>query len=211
MIVFTGIVKEMGRVTAAPPGRLSIAARKVLQGMEPGGSVSVNGVCLTVTEFDSGSFSVDVTPETLSRTNLGQLKSGDRVNLEPALALGGQLGGHLVQGHVDATARVVAVVRRKGEMTIRLEAPPGLMCYVVEKGFVAVDGISLTVVTRDATYFQISVIDYTRHYTTLGERRVGDMVNLEVDIIAKYVEQLSQTQRTGVTVEVLEKYGFLAG
>jgi len=209
--MFTGIIQEVGIVKAALPGKLVIAASHVLQGMEPGGSIAVNGACLTVTRFDSGSFSVDVTPETLSRTNLGLLKSGDRVNLEPPLALGGQLGGHLVQGHIDATARVVSVVRREEEMSLRLEASPELMRYVVEKGFVAIDGISLTVVSREAASFQISIIDYTRRHTTLGERKVGDLVNLEVDVIAKYVEQLSQTKRTGITVEHLEKHGFLAG
>ena len=211
MTMFTGIIQEVGIVKAAPPRKLAIAASHVLQGIEPGGSIAVNGACLTVTRFDSGSFSVDVTPETLSRTNLGLLKSGDRVNLEPPLALGGQLGGHLVQGHIDATARVVSVVRREEEMSLRLEASPELMRYVVEKGFVAIDGISLTVVSREAASFQISIIDYTRRHTTLWERKVGDLVNLEVDVIAKYVEQLSQTKRTGITVEHLEKHGFLAG
>ncbi len=209
--MFTGIIQEVGRVASVPSGRLIIAASRVLQGMELGGSIAINGACLTVTNLDAGSFSVDVTPETLERTNLGLLKTGDKVNLEPPLTLGGQLGGHLVQGHVDDTARVVSVVRGGGEMTVRLEASPRLMRYVVEKGFVAVDGISLTVVTRDATSFQVSVIDYTWKHTTLGDRQVGDLVNLEVDIIAKYVEQLSQTQSPGINVGFLEKHGFLVG
>ncbi len=209
--MFTGIIQEVGRVTSVPPGGLAIAASRVLQGMELGGSIAVNGACLTVTNFDTSSFSVDVVPETLKRTNLGLLKTGDKVNLEPPLTLGGQLGGHLVQGHVDDTARVVSVVGGGGEVTIRLEASPELMRYVVKKGFIAVDGISLTVVIRDATSFQVSVIDYTQRHTTLGGRKVGDFVNLEVDIIAKYVEQLSQTRGTGITVDFLEKHGFLVG
>ena len=209
--MFTGIIQELGRVTSPPPGRLTIAADRVLRGMELGGSISVNGACLTITNLEAGLFSADVVPETLKRTNLGLLKTGDRVNLEPPLALGGQLGGHLVQGHVDATARVAAVVQGGGQMTIRLETSPELMRYIVEKGFIAVDGISLTVVTRDATSFQVSVIDYTQRHTTLGSRQVGALVNLEVDIIAKYVEQLNQTRRSDITVGFLEKHGFLVG
>ncbi len=209
--MFTGIIQEIGRVTSAPPGRLTIAASRVLQGMELGGSVAVNGACLTITNLDAGSFSFDVVPETLGRTNLGLLRTGDRVNLEPPLSLGGQLGGHLVQGHVDGTARVASVVRGGGQVTVRLETSPQVMRYIVEKGFIAVDGISLTIVTRDTTSFQVSVIDYTQRYTTLGSRQVGDLVNSEVDIIAKYVEQLSQTQRPGITVNFLEKHGFLVG
>jgi riboflavin synthase len=209
--VFTGIIQEIGRVTSAPPGRLSMAASHVLRGMELGGSVAVNGACLTVTDLDTDSFSVDVTSETLRRTNLGLLRTGDRVNLEPPLALGGQLGGHLVQGHVDGTARVASVVRGNEEMSVKLEVSPELIRYVVEKGFVAVDGISLTVVTRDVASFQVSVIGYTRRHTTLGDRRVGDLVNLEVDIIAKYVERLSQSRGSGITVGFLERHGFLVG
>ena len=209
--MFTGIIQEVGRVTSAAPGRLTITAGSVLRGAELGGSIAVNGACLTITNLGSGSFSVDVMPETLRRTNLGLLKTGDRVNLESPLTLGGQLGGHLVQGHVDDTARVVSVIRDGEVITIRLEASPELMRYVVKKGFIAVDGVSLTVVTREATSFRVSVVDYTQRHTTLGSRKVGDLVNLEVDIIAKYVEQLSQTRSTGITVEFLEKHSFLVG
>ena len=202
-------MKEVGRVTLASPGRLVIAAGDVLRGMEPGGSIAVNGVCLTVTSTGAGSFSVDVMPETARRTNLGRLTAGDRVNLEPPLNMGEQLGGHLVQGHVDGTARVVSVVRGSGEMAIRLEAPPDLMRYVVEKGFIAIDGVSLTITGRDATSFGVSVVDYTRRHTTLGSFQAGDVINLEVDIIAKYVEQFSQTRRQGITVDFLEEHGFM--
>ncbi|MFC1894154.1 riboflavin synthase, partial [Chloroflexota bacterium] len=208
--VFTGIIQEVGKVSAVSPGRLTIVVSSVLRGAELGGSMAVNGVCLTITDLDTTSFSVDVVPETLARTNLGLLRTGDRVNLEPPLALGGQLGGHLVQGHVDGTARVASVVRGSGQMTIRLEAPTGQMRYIVEKGFITIDGVSLTVASRNSTSFQIAVIDYTRSHTTLGNRRVGDPVNIEVDIIAKYVEQLGQGQSTGITLDLLEKHGFLA-
>ena len=207
--MFTGIVEEVGKVSSVRPGNLVIAASDVLQGMELGGSINVNGVCLTITSFNTSSFSVDIMSETLKRSNLGLLSAGDRVNLERPLALGGRLGGHLVQGHIDATGRVAAV-RWDGEaMLVRFEAPSEVMGYVVEKGFMAVDGVSLTVVTKDTNSFQVSVVDYTRRHTTLGDRQVGDSVNLEVDIIAKYVEQLSQARSTGITVDFLQEHGFL--
>jgi len=209
--VFTGIIEEMGRVISASSAGLVIAASDVLHGMGRGASMAVNGVCLTVTNFDSSSFSVDVMPETLKRTNLGLLYAGDGVNLERALPLGGRLGGHLVQGHVDDTGRVTSITWEGGAMLFRFEAPPEVMQYVAEKGFIAVDGVSLTIVTKDTSSFQVSVVDYTRKYTTLGTKRVGDRVNLEVDIIAKYVKQLSQAYRPGITVDFLQEHGFLVG
>ena len=209
--MFTGIVEEVGRVTSAQSRNLVIATSKVLHGMEPGGSIAVNGVCLTITDLNTGSFSVDVMPETLKRTNLGLLCAGDGVNLECPLALGGRLGGHLVQGHVDNTGRVASVIRDGEAMLFRFEAPPQLMCYIVEKGFIAIDGVSLTVVAKDASSFRVSIVDYTRRNTILGSRQVGDLVNLEVDIIAKYVEQLSQGGDRGITIDFLEKNGFLVG
>ena len=207
--MFTGIVEEVGKVTAVRAGSLFITSGDVLQGMELGGSMDVNGVCLTVTSINAGSFSVDVMPETLKRSNLGLLSAGDSVNLERPLALGGRLGGHLVQGHVDATGRVGSIGWNDEAMLIRFEAPGEVMYYIVEKGFIAVDGVSLTVVTRDSNSFQVSVVDYTCRHTTLGNRRVGDSVNLEVDIIAKYVEQFMQVRRTGVTTDFLKEHGFL--
>jgi len=206
--VFTGIVEEVGRVTSASSQRLVIAASDVLQGMELGGSIVVNGVCLTITNFNTNSFSVDIMLETLKRTNLGLLWAGDEVNLERPLTLEKPLGGHLVQGHVDAMGSVASIIWDDEAMIIRFEAPPEVMRYMVEKGFIAIDGISLTIVTKDTSLFQVSVVDYTRKHTTLGSRRVGDLVNLEVDIIAKYVEQLSQTRNTGITVDFLQEHGF---
>ena len=206
--MFTGIIEEVGRVTSAQSGKLTIAAGDVLPGLELGGSIAVNGVCLTITNFNTSSFSVDIMPESLERTSLGLLRAGDRVNLERPLALGGQLGGHLVQGHVDDTGRVASIKWNGRAIIIRFEAPPEVMRYVVEKGFIAVDGVSLTVVTRDTSSFQVSIVDYTQEHTTLGSRQVGDLVNLEVDVIAKYVEQLSQAGNTGITVDFLQEHGF---
>jgi len=209
--MFTGIVEEVGRVTSAQLGKLVISASEVLQGIELGGSIAVNGVCLTITSFNTSSFSVDIMLETLRQTNLGLLSAGDEVNLERPLTLEKPLGGHLVQGHVDDTGRVVSIMWDGEAMLIRFEVPPEIMCYIVEKGFIAVDGVSLTVVAKDASSFQVSVVDFTRKHTTLGSRRVGDLVNLEVDIIAKYVEQLSHPRRSGITVSFLQEHGFLVG
>ena len=209
--MFTGITEEIGRVSLAKPSSLVIAASRVLEGMEAGDSMAVNGVCLTVTRCSSNSFSVDIMPETLGRTNLGLLRVGDEVNLERAVALGAKLGGHLVQGHVDDVVRVTSVTADGESKVMRFEAPLEVMRYIVAKGFVAVDGVSLTVVTRDASSFQVAIVDYTRKNTILGRKRVGDLVNLEVDIIAKYVERVSQAGRPGITVEFLQEHGFLVG
>jgi riboflavin synthase len=208
--MFTGIIEEVGRVVSAGAGKLVIAASDAMAGMENGASMAVNGVCLTVTDFDQSSFSVKVMPETLRRTNLGRLTSGDRVNLERALPLGGRLGGHLVEGHVDATGRVVSVTREGEARLISFYAPPEVMDYLVEKGFIAVDGVSLTIVSKDTGSFGVSVVDYTLKHTNLGNRRVGDTVNLEVDIIAKYVKQFSQAGSQGITIDFLREHGFVA-
>lgn len=207
--MFTGIVQEVGKVVMSRDGKLTVSAAKVLEGLELGASIGVNGACLTVTHFDSQLFSVDVMPETLKRSNLGLLKAGDKVNLERPMALGGELGGHLVQGHVDATGKAVSI-KRVGESTMfEVEAPAEIMRYIVEKGFIAVDGVSLTVIGRTENSFQVSIVGYTKENTIMGERRVGDTVNIEVDIIAKYVEQLYTGRPSGITKEMLAENGFL--
>jgi riboflavin synthase len=209
--VFTGIVEEVGKIVSARPGNLTVAAGKVLEGMENGASMAVNGACLTVTSFDDKSFSVEVMPETLDKTNLGMLKAGDGVNLERPLSLGGRLGGHLVQGHIDDTARVISVTPRGDSILVGFEAPPHLMAYIVEKGFIAVDGVSLTVVSKDNSSFKVSLVGYTRQHTILSKLRVGDMVNLEADIIAKYVEQFNRKPSSVITIDFLQEHGFLVG
>jgi riboflavin synthase len=179
----------------------------VLEGTRLGDSIAVNGACLTVSALDASSFSVDVMPETLKRTNLGQLYSGSRVNLERALMVGGRVGGHLVQGHVDATGKVVSLVSEAGAIIAKFATPPEVLRYVVEKGFIAVDGVSLTVVGYDRSSFGVSLVGYTLKNTVLGSRKVGDQVNLEVDIMAKYVEKLREG-RGGVTLDFLSEHGF---
>ena len=207
--MFTGIVEEVGKVISAGEGKLVISAGKVVPGLKLGDSVAVNGVCLTVTAMTAESFSVDVMPETSERSNIELLKVNDKVNVEPALALGGPMGGHLVQGHIDTTGKVASMKWQGKAMIVGIEAPPSVMHYIVEKGFISVDGISLTVVERDNTTFKVSVVGFTRQNTTLGDRKVGDVVNLEVDIIAKYVEQFTKPQGKGITPDFLAEHGFL--
>jgi riboflavin synthase len=209
--MFTGIVEEIGKLISASPTRLTIAAPKVVDGMNPGDSIAVNGACLTVTDFDRASFSVDVMPETLQRTNLGLLKAGDGVNLERPTALGGKMGGHLVQGHIDDTGRIMALEWEGEALLLRFEAPAEVLRYAVPKGFIAVDGISLTITEKDSSSLRVSVVEYTRQNTTLGSRKKGDVVNLEVDIIAKYVAQFTQPQTGGLTAEFLMEHGFTIG
>ncbi len=209
--MFTGIIEEIGKVNSISSKSLVIATSRVLQVMELGGSISVNGACLTVTDFNSQSFSVDIMQETIKRTNIGLLHAGDKVNLERPLTLEKFVGGHLVQGHIDDTGRVTSVIREDEATLIRIEASPEVMCYVVEKGFIAVDGISLTVVARDAASFEVSIVYYTLKNTNIGSRQVGDLVNLEVDIIAKYVEQFNQNRNSGITLDFLKEQGFIAG
>ncbi len=188
--MFTGIVEEIGAVAEARPGGLVIRASTVLEGLELGDSVSVNGACLTATELGPDCFSVDVVPETLRRTNLGALSEGSPVNLERGVRAGARLDGHIVQGHVDGTGRIESIRGDGDAVMVSIEADPSIMRYVVEKGFIAVDGVSLTIVGCDEERFSVTIIPHTRERTTLGAREPGDGVNIEVDILAKYVERL---------------------
>lgn len=180
--MFTGIVRDLGRVASFDGARL-IVDTEIEAGL--GDSVSINGACLTVVSNDHG-LSFDVVPETLSRTTLGGLAAGDAVNLEPALRAGEPLGGHIVQGHVDA----VGSVRSVGE-PVWIDAPPDVLRYCVEKGSVAVDGVSLTIAALDETGFAVALVPHTLAVTTLGHARPGTAVNLEIDVLAKYVERLT--------------------
>lgn len=189
--MFTGIVEEVGTVRAADQGRLTIAGSMVMPTLEIGGSISVNGVCLTVTMLDSNEFSVDVVPETLRRTNLGRLSPNSPVNLERPLRADGRMDGHIVQGHVDGTGTIGEISDDGEALMVRIDAPGQLARYVVEKGFIAVDGVSLTVVHCDEAGFSVTVIPHTRDHTIFGSRSVGDAVNIEIDILAKYVERLT--------------------
>ncbi len=204
----------MGIVREAPiyqGGRLTFEAHRVLEGTKVGDSMAVNGVCLTVVSLENHSFSVDVMPETLRRTNLGRLHYNDQVNLERALVFGGRLGGHLISGHVDDTGEVMDVTREETAHIMRISAPARLMPYMVDKGFIAVDGVSLTIVDLDDSSFTVSLVAYTMEHTTLGKRRPGDVVNLEVDMLAKYVESIREHKRKILDFRFLKEYGFVGG
>ncbi len=185
--MFTGIVEELGEVVEVAPGRLTVRGPLVTGDAEPGDSIAVNGTCVTVVDVAGGTFSADVTAETLGRTALGGLAAGDPVNLERPVTLATRLGGHLVQGHVDGVGSLLA--RSEGG-ELRFGLPPQLSRYLVEKGSVTVDGVSLTVVEAGAESFTVALIPTTLAITTLGRMPVGRRVNLEVDVIAKYVERL---------------------
>jgi len=200
--VFTGIVEELGEVTAVEnlgdSSRFRLHGPLVTEGAKHGDSIAVNGVCLTVVDLDDDQFTADVMAETLDRSSLGALAPGSRVNLERPMAVGGRLGGHIVQGHVDGTGTVVDRKVSEHWEIVKISLPVGLTRYVVEKGSITVDGVSLTVVDAGPDYFTISLIPTTLALTTLGIKQPGDPVNLEVDVIAKYVERLlaSDTERS---------------
>ncbi|MET9466383.1 riboflavin synthase [Streptomyces sp. NPDC006544] len=192
--MFTGIVEELGEVTAVEElpeaSRFRLRGPLVTEGAKHGDSIAVNGVCLTVVECAGGEFTADVMQETLNRSSLGALGNGSRVNLERPMALGGRLGGHLVQGHVDGTGAILSRTPSEHWELVKVALPANLSRYVVEKGSITVDGVSLTVVEAAADWFTISLIPTTLALTTLGIKQPGDPVNLEVDVLAKYVERL---------------------
>lgn len=192
--MFTGIVEELGSVVdvvaGAESAQLTLEGPLVTQDATHGASIAVNGVCLTVVEHGAGRFSVDVMAETLARSSLGALRAGDRVNLERAMAASSRFGGHIVQGHVDGTATIVERTPGDRWEVVRFTLPAALARYVVEKGSITVDGVSLTVSALDDTTFSVSLIPTTLALTTLGHKGVGEEVNLEVDVLAKYVERL---------------------
>lgn len=199
--MFTGIVEELGEIVAIEPGRESavLRVRGPLVGSDAvrGASISVNGVCLTVADQQSDVLEFDVMAETLSRSSLGALQVGDRINLERAMAATDRFGGHIVQGHVDGTAQIVARTPGDRWEVVRFALPPALERYVVEKGSITVDGVSLTVSAVDPHSFEVSLIPTTLALTTLGHKEVGEPVNLEVDVIAKYVERLLNSSGGG--------------
>ena len=188
--MFTGIVEEIGRIKRCSNTGLEVQAQLVLGDTKLGDSISINGVCLTVVEYGPDSFLVDTVPETLRRTNLGELSPGDPVNLERALSAAARLGGHFVQGHIEGTATIVSIEPDGDAILVRFQTSSEIMRYVVEKGFIAIDGASLTIVDRDDESFRVTLIPFTREHTSLGSRSIGDRVNIETDILAKYVERL---------------------
>lgn len=209
--MFTGIVEEIGVARETSPNRLVVEAQKVLEETKIGDSIAVNGVCLTISSLSSNQFSVDVMPETLRRSNLGLLHYGDKVNLERGLVIGGRLGGHLVLGHIDDTGMVESIIPEQAASIMRISTPAKLMLYMAPKGFIAVDGVSLTIIDIENLSFTVSLVAYTLEHTTLGNKRPGEQVNLEADIIAKYLERLKGERNQDLTLDFLREYGFAGG
>ena len=215
--MFTGIVEEKGKIRyiqlGGESGVLSVKAKKVLQGTKIGDSIAVDGVCLTVTSLQPDGFTADVMTETIRRSSLGSCKAGSQVNLERAMAADGRFGGHIVSGHIDGTGVVQSMVREENAVWVSIETSPQILRLIVEKGSICIDGISLTVAKVDEAGFQVSVIPHTGEETTLLEKVPGNLVNLENDVIGKYVEKLlglneKEKKEPGITMEFLEKFGF---
>jgi len=212
--MFTGIIEEIGSVEALRRGAnsavLMIDAKTVLEDVHLGDSIAVNGVCLTVTSFSKTSFTADVMHETMNRSSLGGLRSGSKVNLERAMLAGGRFGGHIVSGHIDGTGTISSIQRDDNAVWYAIRTSPDILRYIIEKGSITVDGISLTVARVSDVDFSVSVIPHTAMQTTLSRRRVGDIVNLENDSIGKYVEKLmgAAAPQSGLSKEFLMKFGF---
>lgn len=213
--MFTGIIEEVGTVRSIRMGSASciliVGAQRVLSDVQIGDSIAVNGTCLTVCRFDAQSFSADVMPETMRRTSLGTLAPGSQVNLERAMPANGRFGGHIVSGHIDGTGQVRSMRQEDNAVWVRIAAEPEILRYIVTKGSIAIDGISLTVADVTQQDFAVSVIPHTGEETTLLHRKPGDIVNLECDILAKYVEKLlgRDTAKGGITPQFLSEHGFL--
>jgi len=215
-IMFTGIIEEIGTIKGIKRGNrsvvLEVKAKKVLEDLKVGDSIATNGVCLTVTSFSGASFCADVMPETMQRSNLGGLHAGDPVNLERALSLNGRLGGHIVSGHVDGMGKILGREKDENAIWVTIATSADLLRYIVEKGSITIDGISLTVVAVTDSGFTVSIIPHTQDETTLVKKQVGDDVNLENDVIAKYVEKLMRPApvepKGGLTLDFLLANGF---
>ncbi len=212
--MFTGIIEEIGTILAIKKGTrsavLTVKAEKIMKDIHIGDSIAVNGVCLTVISFENGQFDADIMPETLNRSSLGQLKSGSHVNLERAMATDGRFGGHIVAGHIDGTGTIHEIKKDDNAVWYTINAEDKIMRYIIEKGSVAIDGISLTVAQTFKNYFKVSIIPHTMQKTVLEEKKKGDIVNLENDCVGKYVEHLLGLEKKtgGITVNFLRENGF---
>lgn len=216
--IFTGIIEELGVVKSiainGASGCITIKAKKVLEGTQLGDSIAVNGTCLTVTSINSDGFSADVMAETVKRTSWSQVGKGDLVNLERAMILNGRFGGHIVSGHIDGTGTITKYTKEENAIWVTIKAPDEILDLIVEKGSICIDGISLTVATVSDQDFQVSIIPHTAKETTLIHKKVGSLVNLENDIVGKYIKKLMENNQeeqakkaSGLTMEMLEEYG----
>ena len=217
--MFTGIVEETGSIRSlrlsGSSGKIAIRAKKVLGGTRIGDSIAVNGVCLTVVSLEKDGFTADVMAETIRRSSLGSSRAGSKVNLERAMAADGRFGGHIVSGHIDGTGVIRSLIREENAIWVSIGTSPQILHLIVEKGSICIDGISLTVAKVEEEGFQVSVIPHTGEETTLLEKVPGDSVNLENDVIGKYVERLlglgkseEEKKESGITMEFLQEFGF---
>ena len=219
--MFTGIIEEIGKIKSIERHfnsiKLTVAAKKIMSDMHIGDSISTNGICLTVTTFNESSFTVDVMPETMMMTNFKNLKVNDPVNLERALAANGRLGGHIVSGHIDGIGTIIRKYNDDKAIRMSFSTSPSILELIVKKGSIAIDGISLTVTDVDSTSFSVSIIEHTQGETTLTSKKIGDTVNLENDVIGKYVQKMfagtrnnanSDTNNKGISLDFLESNGF---
>ncbi len=216
--MFTGLVEEIGIVQSivrtAKSAKIVIQASKVLDGVRLGDSISTNGVCLTVTDFHQNSFSVDAMAETMRRSNLHRLVSGDKVNLERALKIGDRLGGHIVSGHIDGMGTVASLEKEDNSVWITITAKKEILKYIIQKGSIAIDGISLTVAYVDEDSFKVSIIPHTKEVTTLLSKKVDEAVNLECDMFGKYIEKMLNAReqtpvKNSLDMNFLSEYGFV--
>ena len=216
--MFTGIVEEVGRIKniciCGNSGQIAIRAQRVLQGTRIGDSIAVNGICLTVTSLQPDGFTADIMAETVRRSSLSIVKKGDKVNLERAMPADGRFGGHIVSGHIDGIGTITAYRKEENAVWVTIKASKKILQLIIEKGSICIDGISLTVATVNDGEFQVSVIPHTGEETTLLKKKTGDVVNLENDVIGKYVQNLlginseiQKKQEQGITMEFLERYG----
>lgn len=215
--MFTGIIEEVGTIKhlgiQGNSGSIAIHAKKVLEKTQIGDSIAVNGICLTVTSLQPDGFTADVMAETVRRSSMSQCKAGDSVNLERAMAADGRFGGHIVSGHIDGTGTITEYRKEENAVWVRIEAKPEIIHLIVEKGSICIDGISLTVATVSEKDFQVSVIPHTAKETTLLRKKTGDLVNLENDIVGKYVQRLmmpakEENNKSNLTYAMLEEFGF---
>jgi riboflavin synthase len=214
--MFTGLIEEIGKVEAVAKlpksARISIRAERVLEDVKLGDSISTNGVCLTVISFDKKSFTVDVMAETMGRSNLGRLTQGDEINLERALRVGDRLGGHMVSGHIDGVGHIENYEQEDNAVWITIGTSKEILRYIVQKGSIAIDGVSLTVAYIDDRVFKVSIIPHTRDATTLLRRKIGDEINLECDMIGKYIEKLlggtEKVTKKSIDIDFLRENGF---
>ncbi|MFA5064207.1 MAG: riboflavin synthase [Dehalococcoidia bacterium] len=207
--MFTGIIEETGSVQQLSAKSLTVQANVVLPGTALGDSISVNGACLTVIDITKSAFTVEIMPETRRLTNIGDLHVGDQVNLERALSAQGRFGGHFVQGHVDAVGKVASMVPEGEAVIMSVNAPEEILKYLVKKCFIAVNGVSLTVIQCGTSQFSVSLVSFSRQKTNLGRLKQGNKVNLEVDIIAKYIEKFYHPGKQEGIISLLDQYDYL--